>query len=355
MNDFNALGIVEVDHVEFAVASLEKSSTLFYSLGFERIGYREIFERGLRSLLLGQGQIRIALSQSTNKSDRVALYVANHGDGILTIAFSALNAVTALETTIARGAVIAESPRKIARDFGQLEKASVVGPGGVIHTFLQRTGEFFEEGFNEPVRSAPPGLGLERIDHLTMNVEKGKMREWADFYAKVFGFKNSRTFDIHTDRTGLYSFVMESPDGRIKIPINEPTDEASQIQEFLNIHHGAGVQHMALSTTNIVQSVKKLRELGIAFLEVPDTYYEAIPNRVPQVSEQIPNLRDLRILADGDTSGYLLQIFTQNLVGPFFLEFIQRAGNDGFGEGNFQALFEAIERDQERRGVLAPR
>ncbi|MBI1859801.1 MAG: 4-hydroxyphenylpyruvate dioxygenase [Deltaproteobacteria bacterium] len=355
MNDFNQLGIMEVDHVEFAVGNLEQKSALFYSLGFERMGYREITERGLRSLLLGQGKIWIVLTHSTLKSDRACQYVANHGDGILTIAFSCRNAVTALETTVARGAALTESPRKIARDFGQLERASIAGPGDVHHVFLQRTGALFDDGFNEPVREAPPGFGLGRIDHLTVNVEKGRMKDWADFYAKVFGFKNSRTFDIRTDRTGLKSFVMESPDGRIKIPINEPTEDASQIQEFLNIHHGPGVQHMALSTPDILQSVKKLRGLGIAFLEVPDTYYEAVTARVTQISAQIPELRDQRVLADGDASGYLLQIFTQNLVGPFFLEFIQREGNDGFGEGNFQALFEAIELDQERRGVLTAR
>lgn len=352
MDQFSQLGIRGIDHIEFAVSNLEAASQLYTRLGFEKIASREISQRQLKTFLFGQGKIRVMVTQSALKTDPVAQYVQLHGDGVMAIGFSCDNAVTALELTVSRGADLHASPKRIEREFGTVEKASIKAMGDVALTFIHRTGELFDEGFDNPVSYDPTGFGLQKIDHITINVEKGKMKSWAQFFEKVLGLKNTRFFDIHTEKTGLYSFVMESPDGCVKMPINEPTEDASQIQEFLNINHGPGVQHIALSTVSLIDSLNALRRSGVLFLEVPDTYYDAVPKRVPDLREDLSQLQSLGILADGDSKGYLLQIFSQNLVGPFFYEFIQREGNDGFGEGNFRALFEAIERDQIRRGIL---
>lgn len=198
----------------------------------------------------------------------------------------------------------------------------------------------------------PKGFGFDFIDHLTNNVPKGELDKTAKFYEDVFNFKEIRFFDIKGSATGLLSRAMRSPCGKITIPINEPTEDKSQIQEYLNEYKGSGIQHIALSTEDICNSVKAIKESGIQTLDVPDTYYEMLDDRVPHITEDFNTLKNLRILADGDEEGYLLQIFTQNQIGPIFYEFIQRKNHFGFGDGNFQALFEAIERDQRRRGFL---
>ena len=201
----------------------------------------------------------------------------------------------------------------------------------------------------------PIGAGLHAIDHLTHNVHDGRMDRWADFYSRLFSFKEIRYFDIHGKVTGLKSRAMMSPCGKIRIPINEPADSKSQIQEYLEAYRGEGIQHIALHTRNIYSTVESLRIRGITFTDVPDTYYEEIDKRLPGHGEDVGRLRDNRILIDGSTgagAGSLLQIFTQTVIGPIFFEIIQRQGDEGFGEGNFQALFEAIERDQQQRGVI---
>ena len=210
----------------------------------------------------------------------------------------------------------------------------------------------FREDFDLLTDVMPRGAGMLVIDHLTNNVPKGDLDLWAKFYEDIFNFKEIRFFDIKGKQTGLLSRAMRSPCGKITIPINEPTGEKSQIQEYLDEYHGSGIQHIALHTDDIVRTVAMLRENGVSFLETPDTYYEALPKRLPNVTEDIDKLQQLRVLADGDEQGYLLQIFTKTVVGPIFYEIIQRKGHDGFGEGNFQALFDAIEEDQRRRGYL---
>jgi 4-hydroxyphenylpyruvate dioxygenase len=191
------------------------------------------------------------------------------------------------------------------------------------------------------------------IDHLTTNVPAGEMQKWCDFYKQIFNFHEVRKFDIKGQQTGLVSKVMRSPCQKITIPINEPTESKSQIQEYLDEYRGSGIQHLALLTGDIVASVGQLREMGIQFLDSPpQSYYDAIPGRVPNVKEDLGTVKDLSVLVDGDETGYLLQIFTKNLIGPIFFEIIQRRGHSGFGEGNFQALFDAIERDQKARGYL---
>ncbi|HEY0294936.1 MAG TPA: 4-hydroxyphenylpyruvate dioxygenase, partial [Bordetella sp.] len=199
-----------------------------------------------------------------------------------------------------------------------------------------------------------PGAGLVMIDHLTHNVYKGRMAEWADFYSRLFNFREIRYFDIEGKVTGVKSKAMTSPCGNIRIPINEEgTEEKGQIQEYLDLYHGEGIQHIALATDNIYETVEKLRKNAVVFLDTPETYYELLEKRLPGHGEDTARLNKNRILLDGAPGGgLLLQIFTENQIGPIFFEIIQRKGNDGFGEGNFKALFESIELDQMRRGVV---
>ena len=352
MSAYDSLRITDFDHLEFAVADLDKASLLYQKLGFQKIGSRELLERQLKSNLFAQGNIRIVLSQCADSRDPVGQFVKTHGDGVISVACSCEDAVSALDLAASRGAEVVSPPKSFQRDFGEVQSASIKAFGDVRHTFVSRKGDLFGEGFESPCGKGIAGFGFTRIDHITNNVEKGNLDQWVEYYEQIFGLKNVRFFDIHTQRTGLYSKVMQSPDGIIKLPLNEPTESESQIQEFLDINHGPGVQHVALASGGIAATLKSLRKEGLKFLEVPPTYYEAIPKRVPNVTEDLAELQELGILVDGDSKGYLLQIFSENVVGPFFYEVIQRKGNDGFGEGNFTALFEAIERDQIKRGVL---
>lgn len=344
--------ITGVDYIEFSVADLEKYTALFAALGFEKTAQRELRERQLKTVWLRQNKINVLLSQSSLPSDPVASFHNAHGDGIYDVGLTCEDATSALELAVSRGGVAAEGPRSFERASGNLTRTSLKTFGDVRLSFISRSGDIFLEGFESLPKTPAKGFGMEAIDHLTVNVEQGKMDHWASQFEKLFGFQNTRFFDIHTERTGLYSKVMQSPDGLLKMPFNEPTESASQIQEFLDINHGAGIQHLALTTADAIATVRSLRNAGFKFLEVPLTYYETIPKRVPNVAEPISDLSALGILVDGDSAGYLLQIFTAPLVGPFFIEVIQRKGNQGFGEGNFRALFEAMELDQIRRGVL---
>jgi len=353
MTPFETLKLSGFDHIEFAVDNLEEAIQLHQRLGFSVLWACEMRERALKSVALGQGNARILLSQSSAPQDPISLFVKAHGSGIFNVAFRCENAHSAFEQTVHRGAKPFSSPKLLQKDYGKLETASISAFGHVIHSFVSREGAFFLEGFDSPLVSPASELGITEIDHITSNVEMGKLDDWAKWYETVFGFGVTRFFDIRTSRTGLLSKVMESPDHVLKMPLNEPTNTTSQIQEFLDVNHVPGIQHLALLTQDILKTVPQLKQADLQFLEgPPHTYYEAIPGRVPGVREDLKRLEDLSILIDGDTSGYLLQIFTQNLVGPFFYEVIQRCGNQGFGEGNFGALFEAIERDQIRRGVL---
>jgi len=354
MNEFDALKIIGFDFVEFSVADLDKALSLYLHMGFEKAGTREILERKLKSYRVVQNDINIILSHSEDPKDPVAKFQKAHGDGIMSVAFLCEDAVSALEIAVSRGAEVVESPRSYQKDFGSITQASIKAFGDVRHTFISRKGGLFAEGFDVPYKVTRRGFGLMGIDHITNNVSKGEMDAWANYYEKIFGLKNTRYFDIHTQRTGLYSKVMESPNGVIKMPVNEPSEEASQIQEFLDMNHGPGVQHLALTTNNIAETLVQLKKEGLEFLSVPRTYYEEVPKRVPNLKENLSELANLDILVDGSSQGYLLQIFTKNVVGPFFYEVIQRRGDNGFGEGNFTALFEAIERDQIARGVLKP-
>jgi 4-hydroxyphenylpyruvate dioxygenase len=240
----------------------------------------------------------------------------------------------------------------------ELSIPAIEGIGGSLIYLVDRYGEqsIYDVDFRSVTRPAGvPNAGLRYIDHLTHNVQRGNMDKWAGFYERLFGFREIRYFDIEGQKTGLFSRAMASPCGKIRIPINESQDDKSQIEEYLRTYHGEGIQHIALATDDIYRTVDVLRSQGIAFRDTPDAYYEGIAAPVPGHSEPLDALRKRRVLIDGNATngeGILLQIFTQNVIGPIFFEIIQRKGNEGFGEGNFQALFKSIEIDQMRRGVL---
>jgi 4-hydroxyphenylpyruvate dioxygenase len=243
----------------------------------------------------------------------------------------------------------------------ELNIPAIEGIGGSLIYLVDRYGErtIYDVDFTPLVADiAVPRVGLTGIDHLTHNVHRGRMQLWAEFYERLFNFREVRYFDIEGRLTGLKSKAMTSPDGRIRIPINESADDKSQIAEYLEAYHGEGIQHIALATGDIYAAVEALQARAISFMSVPDTYYEAVDTRVPGHGEDLTRLKRDRILIDGAPAaaqGLLLQIFTETVIGPIFFEIIQRKGNEGFGEGNFRALFESIERDQIRRGVLASR
>ena len=355
----NSALVNRIDHIEVACSDLDKMENLFVRLGYTTT--QTAADNAGEQRMMVQGKTRFVISKGAPGSF-AADYAAKHGDGVCRLAFHSDNARESFETAIYRGATEIEAYTENGDDKLKISQASISAFGDVRLTFWQRSGEGvqtfdvetpFAPGFSyNGENPSKNSLGFLSIDHLTNNVEQGKMQHWCDFYEKVFGFVEARHFNIQGESTGLQSKVMQSPCGGVKIPINEPKEEKSQIQEYIDEHKGAGVQHIALTTSDIVASVGKLQKHDFQFLDVPDTYYEDLETRLPHIDESLEDLRRLKILADGDEKSYLLQIFTQNQIGPLFFEFIQRHGHNGFGEGNFKALFEAIERDQKRRGVI---
>ncbi len=270
------------------------------------------------------------------------------------IAFRVADAAKAYDRAISLGA------KPVHGKVGPMELniPAIEGIGGSLIYLVDRYGErtIYDVDFI-PLETRPAvGVGLTAIDHLTHNVHRGRMQLWAEFYERLFNFREIRYFDIEGKLTGLKSKAMTSPDGKIRIPINESADDKSQIAEYLEAYHGEGIQHIALATADIYNTVEALRGHQVKFMAVPETYYEAVETRLPGHGEDLARLQRGQILIDGAPAqgqGLLLQIFTETVIGPIFFEIIQRKGNDGFGEGNFRALFESIERDQIRRGVLA--
>jgi 4-hydroxyphenylpyruvate dioxygenase len=276
-----------------------------------------------------------------------------HGPSACAMAFRVRDAAQAYARALALGA----KPGPHSAGPMELNIPCIEGIGGSLIYLVDRYGEhsIYDVDFR-PVSGAPTeGAGLTHIDHLTHNVGRGRMDLWAGFYEKLFNFREIRYFDIEGKLTGLLSRAMTSPCGKIRIPINESQDDKSQIEEYLREYRGEGIQHIALATGDIYRTVDVLRGHGVAFQDTPDTYYETVSARVPGHREALQELRTRRILIDGNAEkgeGILLQIFTRNVIGPIFFEIIQRKGNEGFGEGNFRALFESIEQDQIRRGVI---
>ncbi|MCB0407016.1 MAG: 4-hydroxyphenylpyruvate dioxygenase [Bdellovibrionales bacterium] len=340
----NVAGLDGIEFVEFASQEPKKLEELFYQYGFAKIGKHKT----KNVTLYRQGEVNFIINEEPNTF--ASRFCKEHGPSICAMGFRVKDAAHAMKYTLSKGARSIENQN----DPQSHSFSGIYGIGNSAIYFIDRYQnlENYKEDFEFSAPTDQVGLKMQVVDHLTNNVPVGEMQKWCDFYSNLFNFKEVRYFDIKGEQTGLVSKVMKSPCGKIIIPINEPTDKKSQIQEYLDEYHGSGVQHLALLTPDIEFSVEKFREKGIQFLDVPDTYYEMIPERLPNIDENLESLKKLKILADGDNKGYLLQIFTQNQIGPIFFEIIQRKGHDGFGEGNFQALFDAIERDQKRRGYL---
>lgn len=354
-----------MDHVEFYVGNAKQSAGFYRTvLGFHIRGYRgpETGHRETASYLLEQGKIRLVLTSAIKSDHYVAAHVAKHGDGVRVLALQVDDAESALAETKKRGAKVVAELQEHSDEHGTVRTASIATYGDTIHTFVERGGYegTFLPGFEARDLAPPAGdVGLKGIDHVVGNVELGKMNQWVDFYAKTLGFSQLLHFDdeaISTDYTALMSKVMQNGTGKIKFPINEPAEskKKSQIEEYLDFYDGPGVQHIALITGDIIATVDKLRENGLEFLSIPHTYYDDLTERVGVIKEKIEDLQRLGILVDRDDEGYLLQIFTRPIQDrpTVFFEVIQRRGSRGFGLGNFKALFEAIEREQARRGNL---
>ena len=362
MSDF--CPIKRVDHLELYVGNARQAAAYYArTLGFSARWYRglETGDRGAASYVLEQGKVRLVLTAALSPDHHVARFVFEHGDGVGVIALEVPSAAQAYEATTSRGAVGVSEPAEERDAQGVLRHAAIRGYGDTVIKFVER-GDYsgaFAPGFEPcpPIQTVPAGLAA--IDHIVGNVELGGMDRWVKFFAETMGFTQLVHFDdkkITTEYSALMSKVMQDGTGRIKFPINEPATgrRKSQIQEYLDYNHGPGVQHIAFATGDIVATVTALRSRGLEFLRVPDTYYEDLEQRIGKIDEPIEQLAQLGILADRDEEGYLLQIFSQPVEDrpTLFFEVIERHGSRGFGEGNFKSLFEAIEREQARRGNL---
>jgi 4-hydroxyphenylpyruvate dioxygenase len=354
MTEQNPIGIKSIDHLEFTCDSLTTpTKQTFYDLGFE-CTHQSIDQK---QELFSQGQIRFLLNSDQDQNSHARKYFNAHGEGVSKISFLVEDAEAAINTAIKRGAKLHSDLSITETEKGLVKKASIRGFGDVINEFIEKPLGTFRDGFIDVAsdqQAKPLKVRVSRIDHFTNNVPKGEMDHWANFYETIYGMKQTRYFDIKGVKTGLNSKVMQLSNNQVIIPINEPEVEGgkSQIQEFLDLHKGAGVQHIALMTPDIITTVAELRERAVRFLKVPATYYQDIPKRNLNVTENLNTLEKINLLVDGDKEGYLLQIFSETYVGPLFFEYIQRKNHWGFGEGNFQALFDAIERDQMQRGYL---
>jgi 4-hydroxyphenylpyruvate dioxygenase len=345
----NPMGTDGFEFIEFATPEPQALENLFITLGFTHIANH----KSKQVKLFRQGNINFLLN--AQPGSYAEEFHKMHGPSACAVGFRVKNAEAAYKKAIELGAI----PHSSNPGFMELNIPAVEGVGGAMLFFINRYGDssIYEVDFNliPGAKASEHSVGLRDIDHITHNVHKGGMDRWAHFYENLFNFKEIKYFDIKGSFTGLFSRAMSSPDGNIRIPINESQDEKSQIAEFIREYNGSGIQHIALSTNNIFKTVEKLRKNGIEFLFTPDAYYKMIDNRLPGHGESIESMQKQRILIDGDPShdqGLLLQIFTMTCIGPIFFEIIQRKGNDGFGEGNFQALFESIELEQIERGVL---
>jgi 4-hydroxyphenylpyruvate dioxygenase len=358
------LGVDGFDHIEFFVGNALQAAYYYHQgFGFDLVAYRGL-ETGSRkdvSYVLKQDHVCLVLSGTLTSNTELSGHVQKHGDGVKTIALRCRDAREAYATAIARGAKPCGQPVDYSGADGVFRSGSVQTYGDTIHTFVERH-EYkgsFAPGFREIKKSSGEAVGLAAIDHVVGNVDSAKMNDWVDFYKRVFGFRIYQNFDpsdISTQFSALASTVMSNKSGNVKLPINEPAVglRKSQIQEYLDYYLAPGVQHIAISTRDIITTVSRLQARGIEFLTVPESYYEALHERVGKIDEDIKQLAKLGILVDRESDGYLLQIFTKPVQDrpTLFFEVIQRKGARGFGKGNFKALFEAIERDQSARGNL---
>jgi 4-hydroxyphenylpyruvate dioxygenase len=362
----NPLARIDWDYVEFYVGNAKQAAHYYMSaFGFDQVAYAGP-ETGIKnrcSYVLVQNNLRFVITASLQPDDEIARHVALHGDGVKDIAIVVDDARAAYAQAIEGGARSIAAPAEMRDEHGTIVRATIATYGDTVHTFVQRDGYqgIFMPGFVEERRSIPGSKKpeLQFIDHCVGNVGWGEMDAWGDFYAKVFGFSQLVSFDdkdISTEYTALKSKVMTDPRHQVKFPINEPAEgkKKSQIEEYLDFYRGAGVQHIAIRTDDIVETIDALRYNGVEFLDTPGSYYEMLGERVGAIDEAIDVLRERRILVDRDDQGYMLQIFTKPLQDrpTVFFEIIQRKGSLSFGKGNFKALFVSIEKEQEKRGTL---
>jgi 4-hydroxyphenylpyruvate dioxygenase len=359
----NALSLRAIHHVELLVGNA-KQAAFYYrrAFGFSQVAYAgpETGVREQASYVLEQGDIHLVLSTPLFPDDPMAEHLRKHGDGVLDIAFLVDDVDRSFEEAVRRGARSAVEPHTRSDAEGQIRRAKIRAYGDTLHSFISQAdyaGPFLP-GY-QPRRIPAAGVGLKAIDHVVGNVEEGRMNDWGTFYDQVLGFHQFMSFDdkdISTEFSALRSKVMADRTNSIKFPINEPAKgrRKSQIQEYLDYNAGAGVQHIALITDDIVHTVSLLKDNGVEFLHVPDSYYDLVWDRMGEMTEDREDLRRLKILVDRDDHGYLLQIFTKPVEDrpTLFFEIIQRSGCIGFGKGNFKALFRSIEREQESRGNL---
>jgi len=359
------LPLLGTDYVELYVGNAKQAAHYYKTaFGFQSDAYAGL-ETGVKdrvSYVLKQDRIRLVLTTPLNKGGEINRHIDEHGDAVKVIALWVDDATKAYEETTKRGAKSYLKPTREEDDDGHIIKSGIYTYGETVHIFIERKNyhgvflpgyEKWESHYN------PPAVGLKFIDHIVGNVGWNEMNKWCKFYAEVMGFAQIISFaddDIATEFTALMSKVMSNGNGRIKFPINEPAEaeKKSQIEEYLDFYNGPGVQHLALATDNIVATVSAMRDRGVEFLYVPETYYDDVLERVGEIDEDIDLLKEHGILIDRDEEGYLLQLFTNNILDrpTMFIEIIQRKGAQSFGIGNFKALFEAIERQQAKRGTL---
>ena len=359
------LPLLGTDFVELYVGNAKQAAFYYqHAWGFTPIAYSGL-ETGNQesvSYVLQQDKIRIVLTSPLQPGGDINAHINAHGDGVKVVALWVDDATKSFNETVKRGAEPYMEPQTREDKNGSVVLSGIHTYGETVHVFVERgnyNGPFLPgyRAWDKPVTSSP--LGLKYIDHMVGNVGWNEMNKWCEFYAKVMGFAQLVSFDdkdISTEYTALMSKVMSNGNGRIKFPINEPAEgrKKSQIEEYIDFYNGAGVQHIALATDNIIETVTRLRDGGVEFLYVPESYYDTVLDRVGEIDEDLAPLKELGVLIDRDDEGYLLQIFTKPVLDrpTMFFEIIQRKGAQSFGKGNFKALFEAIEREQEARGTL---
>ncbi len=353
------------DHVEFFVGNARQAAYFYrVAFGMKLIAYAgpETGRRDRASYVLQQGKIRFVLTTALRSDSEIARHVAKHGDGVRAIALWVDDAASAWRETTARGAQSVQEPTTLSDEHGSVTISSIAAYGDTLHTFVERknySGIFFPGYHATQEDTIARPVGLLHIDHIVGNVGWNAMNRWVEFYSHVMGFSLYQHFDdndISTEYSALMSKVMANANGYVKFPINEPAEgrRKSQIEEYLDFYDGPGVQHLALATHDILATVASLQQQGVSFLTVPHTYYTELQARVGKIDEPLDELERLGILVDRDNEGYMLQIFTKPVEDrpTLFFEIIQRKGSRSFGKGNFKALFEAIEREQEARGNL---
>ncbi len=347
---FNPMGTDGFEFVEYTASDaqgIQKLKDLFKLLGFTEVAKHQVKE----VFLYRQGDINFIIN--AEPEGYFNQFSKLHGPCACAMAWRVADAQKAFEYAVEQGAEAFDKQEHMTHP-------AVYGIGGSVLYFVDKWGQeenIYDAEFDyyDGIDKFPQGMGLQNLDHLTHNVKRGGMDRWASFYENIANFREIRYFDIEGKQTGLFSKAMTGPCNKLRIPINESADDKSQIEEYLQEYNGEGIQHIALSTPDIYGTIEKLRAGGMDFMPTPDTYYDMIPKRIPEHHEDVEMLRKNRILIDGSLDheeGILLQIFTNTVIGPIFFEIIQRKGNQGFGEGNFKALFESIELDQINRGVI---